>query len=267
MRKDFAERPMVQLALREKFSPAEIAIELGIVLGLFGLMVVIGPFGTFADLNVGERAIYWAFMVIVNWLQLRGTQWLLAMAFGWEKFWLITIGACLLASFPASLEVLWIEGLLRPELRGEINILTLYPQVLTVSLAAMVPLSFYFLRVKPMTAKAHSSATGLPAGDAFLRRIPMALGRDLHALQAEDHYVRVYTAEGDDLVLHRFSDAIVELQGLNGLQVHRSWWVAETGIADTARRERKVFLMLKNGMEVPVSRTYMPAVKDKGWLA
>lgn len=258
---------MVQFALRERIKPIGIAIELGIVLSLFVLMVVIGPFGTFGDLNVTDRSIYWAFMVIVNWLQLRGTQWLLAQAFGWERFWLITIGACVLASFPASLEVLWIEGLLRPDVRPEINVLTLYPQVLVVSLAAMVPVSYYFLRVKPSAEDTADEGPALPAGDAFFRRIPMALGRDLHALQAEDHYVRVFTAAGDDLVLHRFSDAIIELEGLNGLRVHRSWWVAEDGIRDVARRDRKVFLVLKNGTEVPVSRTYMPTVREKGWLA
>ena len=258
---------MVQLTLREKFTPIGIAIELGIVLSLFVLMIVIGPFGTFSDLTVAERAQYWGFMVIVNWLQLRGTQLLLAKAFGWERFWLITVGACILASFPASLEVLWIEGLLRPEIRPEINVLTLYPQVLVVSLAAMVPVSYYFLRAKPTAEAVGKMQDPTPAGDAFFRRIPMALGRELHALQAEDHYVRVYTAAGEDLVLHRFSDAIVELEGLNGEQVHRSWWVAEKGIADVVRRDRKVFLVLKNGTEVPVSRTFMAVVREKGWLA
>lgn len=268
--RNFVKHAMVQLALRERINPVGITVELGIVLALFGLMVVIGPFGTFADLTGWERAQYWAFMVIVNWLQLRGTQALLAQAFGWERFWLITIGACMLASFPASLEVLWLESRLRPDIHSEINVLTLYPQVLVVSLAAMVPVSYYFLRVKP-TAQALTDAvnapSAVPAGDVFFRRIPLALGRDLHAMQAEDHYVRVFTQEGDDLVLHRFSDAIIELEGLGGLQVHRSWWVAENGIADVARRDRKVFLVLKNGAEVPVSRTYMPKVRERGWLA
>lgn len=256
---------MVKLALRERISLKGVAVELGIVLSLFGLMVVIGPFGTFADLTIGERAQYWAFMVIVNWLQLRGTQWLMAQAFGWERFWLITIGACVLAAFPASLEVLWIEGRLRPEIQNEIDILVLYPQVLTVSLAAMVPVSFYYLRARP--AASGNPDNPVPAGDAFFRRIPVALGRDLFALQAEDHYVRVFTAAGEDLVLHRFSDAIVELKGYNGLQVHRSWWVAEKGLADIVRRDRKIFLVLKNGTEVPVSRTYMSGVRERGWLA
>jgi hypothetical protein len=261
---------MVHFTLRERINPIGIAVELGIVLGMFGLMVVIGPFGTFADLTTGERMQYWAFMVIVNWLQLRGTQALLAQFFGWERFWLITIGACVLASFPAGLEVLWMESRLRPEIYSHINVLTLYPQVLIVSLAAMVPVSYYFLRVKPVAQAANDAASGAssaPSGDAFFRRIPMALGRELHALQAEDHYIRVFTAEGDDLVLHRFSDAIIELEGFNGLRVHRSWWVAEAGITDVARKDRKVFLVLKNGAEVPVSRTYMATVREKGWLA
>ena len=50
------------------------------------------------------------------------------------------------------------------------------------------------------------------------------------ALQGEDHYVRIHTALGSELVLMRLGDAIQELDGLEGERVHRSWWVARRAV-------------------------------------
>ena len=87
----------------------------------------------------------------------------------------------------------------------------------------------------------------------------MAVRSDVLALQAEDHYVRVHTQLGSELLLMRFSDAISELDGLAGMRVHRSWWVADDAIVDTVRRARRTILVLSNSTEVPVSRSIAAA--------
>lgn len=244
------------------------AMEFGIVAAAFVVAINIGPYGTFAELGFGERVQYWGFMIIVNWLQLRLLQAALAAFVGWERFWTITLGACLLASVPATFEVLWLEARFRPQNLDEIGFLSLYPQVLLLAGAVMVPVSYMFLVRRDPAAPGDEGADATVAkpGEAFLRRIPGALGRELHAVQAEDHYLRVYTAEGSDLILHRFSDAIAELEGMGGLQVHRSWWVARDGVAEVVRRERRLYILLKDGTEAPVSRTYAPAVREAGWI-
>ena len=85
-------------------------------------------------------------------------------------------------------------------------------------------------------------------------------------MSAEDHYLRVHTSAGETMILMRLADAIRELAGIDGLQVHRSWWVARQGLADATRTDGKLLLKLKSGAEAPVSRTYIKAVKDAGWL-
>jgi DNA-binding LytR/AlgR family response regulator len=85
-------------------------------------------------------------------------------------------------------------------------------------------------------------------------------------VSAEDHYLRVHTSLGETMVLMRLADAVRELASLEGLQTHRSWWVARQGLADASRGDGKVTLTLKSGAEAPVSRTYLRAVKDAGWL-
>jgi DNA-binding LytR/AlgR family response regulator len=106
-----------------------------------------------------------------------------------------------------------------------------------------------------------------PASPDFFRRIPPALGRDLLALEMEDHYLRIHTALGSDLVLMRLRDALTELAPGRGRQVHRSWWVAEGAIASVERPASRIVLVLRNGLRVPVSKTYRDQVKEAGWLA
>ena len=99
----------------------------------------------------------------------------------------------------------------------------------------------------------------------FLQRLPIRFrGADLWAISSEDHYLRVHTDRGEELILMRLADAIRELGEDNGLQTHRSWWVAHEGVADTRRTNGKLFLILKSGREAPVSRTYQPNVRAAG---
>lgn len=101
----------------------------------------------------------------------------------------------------------------------------------------------------------------------FLERLPFRLqGGELYAVEAEDHYLRARTSKGSELILMRFSDALPELEGIEGAQTHRSWWVAKAGIADLRRSDGRAVLVLKDGAEAPVSRTHARTLRSLGWL-
>lgn len=95
---------------------------------------------------------------------------------------------------------------------------------------------------------------------------PKLRSADIYALSAEDHYVRVFTAAGQDMILMRLSDAITETEPLRGVQTHRSWWVAETGVESAKRKDGKILLTLKSDQIVPVSRSGAKLVKEAGWV-
>ncbi len=101
--------------------------------------------------------------------------------------------------------------------------------------------------------------------DIFERIKPGLRSADIYALSAEDHYVRVITSAGDDLILMRLSDAIKETAPLIGLQVHRSWWVAEKGVKSVSRADGKMTITLNNDSVVPVSRANQKIVRDASW--
>ena len=89
--------------------------------------------------------------------------------------------------------------------------------------------------------------------------------REMNALEAEDHYLRVHTALGSELVLARFSDAVAQLAGHSGLQVHRGWWVADDAVTGVEGSAGRTVVRLRNGLVAPVSRTYLQAVRSRGW--
>ena len=97
-------------------------------------------------------------------------------------------------------------------------------------------------------------------GTNFFRRLPAELGRDIVYLKMSDHYVEVFTTAGHTVMLMRLADAVAELEGM-GVRVHRSYWVANDHVERLMRRGRRRFLRLAGGHDVPVSRTYLPAVK------
>ena len=107
------------------------------------------------------------------------------------------------------------------------------------------------------------------AGDGpprFLDRLPPRLrGAAIHAVQAEDHYLRIHTDRGSDLILMRLSDAVTELEGLEGAQTHRSWWVARDAVRDVKRGDGRATLTLEGGLAVPVSRRHARALRAAGW--
>ena len=93
-------------------------------------------------------------------------------------------------------------------------------------------------------------------------RLPLEVRGRILCLEMEDHYVRVHTDRGSALVLLRLSDAISEVQPVQGRQVHRSWWVSDAAVESFERNGRTGALRLSNGARAPVSQRYLRSVED-----
>lgn len=87
----------------------------------------------------------------------------------------------------------------------------------------------------------------------------------LIAIEAEDHYVRVHTDMGSELVPMRFSEALEELSRAYGYRLHRSWWVAAEAIEGVRWTRGSGEARLAGGIVAPVSRSYAAALKSAGW--
>ncbi len=141
------------------------------------------------------------------------------------------------------------------------------PSLFVSALVISAPMSAIMIAVNLPGRVTHAAPAQSTAQARFLERLPPKLrGAVLYAVSAEDHYLRLHTSKGSDLILMRLADAIGELAGIEGAQTHRSWWVARDALENTRREGERVVLVLKGGIEAPVSRPNLRPLRAAGWF-
>lgn len=140
-------------------------------------------------------------------------------------------------------------------------------QVFVISLAVMTVRALVF---RPRLTRVETRtviAPPLPEAEAAFRRRLSAKRRmaRLIAVEAHDHFLRVHTDAGAELVAMRFADALDELAGAHGLRVHRSWWVAADAIQSVRWRRGAGEARLAADLSAPVSRSYAADLRAAGW--
>jgi len=231
------------------------------LLGPFGIEVVPLPQRVVLCLALG-----FANMILL-WPPMRLALWFGDKAKLPEPFVLV-LGLVLL-NVPVTLVSIPVVGLLQPA-APKANPVAVYFLVLTMVLpggVAYMMIERRLLRPRPAAEPTASPAPSPATAPArLLTAMSPRLGRTVLALQGEDHYVRIHTPLGSELLLMRLRDAIAGLEGLAGEQVHRSWWVAKEAVAAVRADGRRLSLTLTNGLEVPVSRDAAPRLRRAGWL-
>jgi DNA-binding LytR/AlgR family response regulator len=84
-------------------------------------------------------------------------------------------------------------------------------------------------------------------------------------MEAEDHYVLIHTDRGASLVLTAFETALSKVTHLDGMRIHRSWWVARAAVVGVQRGDGRATLALSGGIQAPVSRRYARLLRAAGW--
>lgn len=244
-------------------------IDLSVAVGIGVTLAFLGPFGSF-QMPFPIRLAYWVLLTVGGYVIYRPVM--AACEHLADRLDLprpaLWIAGCFVATVPMSLLVWLADGV-----HGEVRPLTFqraanyYGNVLVIG--AIVTVVYWLTHDlgQPM----RRSQAEPPAGGAlparFLDRLPPGAGRDLIALEMQDHYVMAHTAAGSHLILMRMRDAVEELDGIDGAQVHRSWWVARAAVRDVTREGRNVRLILARGVEAPVARSKVTALEDAGWLS
>jgi hypothetical protein len=244
----------------------KIAVEILLVAAIGLALAALGPFGSYA-VPFGARAALWIGFILAGFAIFRP---MLVVA-GWldEATGIGRVPARLLVvalgAVPLSLLIdLFLDRLL-PASPATNRFPLLYVQVFGIG----VVVQFVMDRLlNPPTASppaAAEPASAPPQRPRFLDRVPPTVGPRLLCLSMEDHYVRAHGEQGSALILMRLRDAIAELDGLAGLQVHRSWWVAADAVERVERDGARLRLRLANGLLVPVARSQEGAVRAQGW--
>lgn len=272
-----------------------LCIAFGLVLGL------IGPFDTFSRMGLAERLAFWTASIAAGMLVHFPLYWAAIWTAGETRLspWIMVVMSGLVAAAPTTLMVNGVAAAMFGNIRLD-GFAELYPMVLAISLPAQI-LTHLAIRRLAEQAESPISGAGLaqapasvmegrdtgpvsgaaekqvaPAGPGpattsqtgtLIAALPARLGRQITCLQMEDHYVRVFTPSGSAMVHRRMADAAVEVESLiEGMRVHRSWWVAREAVTGWARDGKTLTLQLSTGQSVPVARDRQPLVRAAGWL-
>lgn len=237
-----------------------------IALGIGALLGVTGASGT-GTLPMIRRMGFWLVVMLAGTAVAQATNaWLdrkLRLRL-WQEIIVMTV-----AITPPITVLVWLAAAVTEGVMPNVKVLPFYvPPVILVS-ACMSVLHATVNRV-PLQSHVHvetPAETKSVPGEALRARLDFKFRQaTIFALSAEDHYLRIHTSAGETLILMRLYDAVRELDGIEGSQVHRSWWVARDAVADIARGDGKLDLVLKSGLRAPVSRRYQKALKTDGWL-
>lgn len=217
---------------------------------------VIGPFGSYFNDAAPMRIVYWtALFVVTGAIYGAGIRWIWprAQAKGVSPvIWVPLMVA--VVSLPLSLAGRSVAITFWPPLGEVLGWAEYYGQSVLIG---MIYAGLYV---------AWRSRGGVAAtAPSEVEAPPDRWGPDLICLQMEDHYVRAHTAKGSRLVLMTLGQAMART-GQEGLQVHRSWWVARRSIEGTVRDGRNLRLRLTNWIEAPVARTAVARLRSAGWL-
>ncbi|MGB3472050.1 MAG: LytTR family DNA-binding domain-containing protein [Erythrobacter sp.] len=270
----------------------KIVIDLTIMTAIGVVLAFIGPFGSFAQ-PLAYRLVTWVCFAWIGYAIYSPMSWFVDRLHGGLDLprpfaWLIGV---IIATVPMT-AIVWSIGFLPGPVRAPTleEALTSYFYVFLVG--GGVTGFFYLIESRGQAGPHPSNTPAPPAAPApaeepppapapapepmpeptnpLLDALPPELGSDIIALEMEDHYVRVHTALGSELVLMRLRDAMAcmatHLPEVEGRQVHRSWWVARLAVEDVRRDGRNVRLLLAREIEAPVSRAQVSELKDAGWI-
>lgn len=226
------------------------------------MMTTVGAFGT-GTMTLGARAGFW--LALIGWNVIKWQAW-----FAWlirkPSDWM---GASLTGTIALNLPLPFeIAGALRlfgfAARRSPLTQTWLEALALSGAILAIVMLARRLPGSNPLQRESEPVAVD-PNG--ILARFGVRSRGLLAGFEAEDHFCRLYLADGRNVLIHaRFGDLLREVENWNGAQIHRGSWVSGSAICGAIRSRRRWFLQIDGGAQLPISARYLPQARSAGWL-
>lgn len=229
------------------------------------LLGMVGPFGTYDQLPLAARLAYWTAIVVSTYLTgFAVVHFAVGLLFGEDRG---GVTGYAVAGAIAGVPIAALVALFNRFAFGDASVfgfVTALPYVVATATLVSGLVAFLIRNAEP-EPDASARVADPPRRPRILDRLPHDKRGRLVRLGMQDHYVEVHTDRGSALVLMRMADAIAETEGVEGLRIHRSHWVAREAVERLERREGRLVVHLHGGGELPVSRSYSEAVRSAGF--
>jgi hypothetical protein len=236
-------------------------LDLLLLLALGLMLAALGPYRTL-DVPDALRIAYWLAATAVA-----GVTGILvdrALERRVPAFWQRIAAVSLLMTLPVTPLIYVLNAVMLGLPRRPWLLWQLAWQVLVVSALIMALRGLLWRRIVETRTIV---APPLPEAERAFRQRLSAKRRTarLIAIEAEDHYVRVHTDAGSELLAMRFSEAVDELARAHGYRLHRSWWAAANALESVRWNRGTGEARLTGGLVAPISRGCAAVLKEAGW--
>jgi hypothetical protein len=227
---------------------------------------------------IPAQAAFWSVAITAGWLQMILIARGLRASFGTDHWpgWALLVATAIIGAVPLTFEVRWLLDTIVAPPQGLPPPWLTYLNVFVINLVFCL-VQYVLIEGWPLFDGADQQEPHLPGASSetndtlrptigHLSRRPEGLSGTIQYMRMEDHYLRVFTDEGDGMTLHRMSDATRDLAKTDGMQVHKSWWVSAAAIDEIRQENRKRIIRTKDGAEIPVGRSFEGYLRDAGWI-
>lgn len=217
-----------------------------------------GPFYTLERLSFSGRLLYWGITAVASGILMTFLSMVVRRVSAEKN--LHWIPASILAGGLGVLPIMALIYLANrvSAMGGDTSFWSLFPYVSVPVILITVLVNA--IAEDPNEVQSDSLETAEQPSLLF-SKLPQSLGRDIVSIQAKDHYIEVTTPKGDALILMRLSDAEQDLATLQGMRVHRSWWVSLRHVQRIEKGTSGPELRMSTGQAVPVARGQRTAVR------
>ncbi|WP_296068881.1 LytTR family DNA-binding domain-containing protein [uncultured Agrobacterium sp.] len=233
---------------------------------ILAIFILTGPFGTSETMSFADRLLYWTIV--------QAGAWILAITFSTVASDILAgsinnmLARMMIGSVAAAMPIGLLLAVTNHVFFGkDLDFASASGSAISaLPLCVIFCLLSYLAVCQSLPAAEEPADAGENEGKSdvpLLERLPPQKRGALLRLSVEDHYTEIVTTRGRELVLLRFADALREIGRAQGLQVHRSHWVADAGVVALSRKSGRLCVVMQGGEEIPVSRPYTSAVQAR----
>lgn len=235
-----------------------------------------GPYYTLERFTFPQRLVYWGTTHVISAVLMSFLS-IYAGVLGRKLHWLpVALAAGLVGVLPVVGSIYLAEGVavgFAPGWSDDMPFGRLVASVAPPLLAVTLLIDLLFelrrrdaARAVPMEDVREDAAPKTPPPAPSLTllqsKLPHHLGHEIVTVQARDHYVEITTPEGSAMVLMRLTDAVVDLGPLNGMQIHRSWWINLDHISEIASGANGPEVTMSSGQRIAVGRSFRDVFRE-----
>lgn len=243
-----------RLLISRVFPP--VCLVLWAVIGVIAALT--GPFGTYEDMTLLQRAAFWVLFVGIAIAVGRGVRVALESGLPDKRAWVLD--AIQLAVIVPAITFTFLGFMSIMPRNGGLNLPSGFMVASHVLAIGLVLVGFRrAVRIEPKVDNRD------PVMPRLVQRLPVGKRAAILRLSARDHHVEVVTTQGNAILRMRLADAIREMEPIEGYCTHRSHWVARAAIERVERQNAaKWWVVLSNGDRMPLTPKYRPALQAAG---